>query len=433
MLRDAYRSVFVVGLAVGLTAGVGCTSTPEPSPGTGGSTTSGGSGGNGGVAGTPGAGLGGNGGVAGTPGGSGAGAGGATGGAPTGGSAGTPSAGAGQGGVAGTPAAGSGGVAGTPPAVGGTPGAGAGGTAGESAGSAGSAGNAGGAGGAPVTLTEPILRNGNYVLEFGNLYFEVAPAGARVMDVHLTGGTNLLRTGRAMPPNMDDDNYGSTFWTAPQSVWNWPPDAEVDRSDYTATVASPSVTLVGPSSATLGASVTKKFTADLVKGTVNAEYTIIATAAGKSFAPWEITRVAQRGITFWPTGGAPTGTSLPPTTTGAGCTWHQAPSTPPGTDQKLFADGTGGWLAWVDGDTLIVKKFPDIQASQAAPAEAEIELYVSGTAPYMELEQQGAYQAVAMGANIVWTVTWYVVKLPAGLTASVGSQPLVDYVTSLIQ
>jgi len=432
MLRDAYRSVFLVGLAVGLTSGVGCTSTDPPSPGSGGSTTSGGSGGSGGVGGTPGAGTGGSGGVAGTPGGSGAGAGGATGGATTGGSAGTPSAGAGQGGVAGTPAAGTGGVAGTPPSVGGTPGAGTGGTAGDTAGSAGSAGSAG-AGGMPATLVEPILRNGNYVLEFGNLFFEVAPAGARVMDVHLTGGTNLLRTGRSMPPNMDDDNYGSTFWTAPQSVWNWPPVAEIDRSAYTATVASPSVTLVGPASTTLGASVTKKFTANLAAGTISAEYTIIATAAGNSFAPWEITRVAQRGITFWPTGSAPTGTAMPPTTTGAGCTWHQAPSAPPGSDQKLFANGTGGWLAWVDGDTMIVKKFPDIMTSQAAPAEEEIELYVSGTSPYMELEQQGAYQALAMGANITWTVTWYVVKLPTGLTPTVGSQPLVDYVTSLIQ
>jgi len=431
MLPDAFRGLFVGGLLVGLTTGVGCTSKEEPTPGTGGSTTSGGSGGSGGTPGN--GGTGGTGGVGGTPG---AGTGGATGGAPTGGSAGTPIAGTGQGGAsAGTPSAGGvGGSAGTPSAVGGTPGAGTGGAAGDTAGSAGSAGAAGGGtGGAPATLVEPILRNGNYVLEFGNLYFEVAPAGARIMDVHLTGGMNLLRTGRMSPPNMDDDNYGSTFWTAPQSVWNWPPIAEIDRSDYTATVASPSVTLVGPSSATLGASVTKKFTADLAKGVVNAEYTIIATAAGKSFAPWEITRVAQRGITFWPTGGAPTGTAMPPTMTGAGCTWHTAPTAPPGTDQKLFADGAGGWLAYVDGDTLIVKKFPDITAAQAAPAEGEIELYVSGTSPYMELEQQGAYGAVAMGASVTWTVTWYVVKLPAGLTPSVGSQPLVDYVQSLIQ
>ena len=79
------------------------------------------------------------------------------------------------------------------------------------------------------------------------------------------------------------------------------------------------------------------------------------------------------------------------------------------------------------------EKAREPQFEEAAPAEAEIELYVSGTSPYMELEQQGAYWALAMGASVSWTVTWYVVKLPAGLTPSVGSQPLVDYVQSLIQ
>jgi hypothetical protein len=427
MHLDAWRSLFVGLVGVSLFTGVGCSSKEQPeTPGTGGSTTTGGSGGIGGAGGTPGGGAP-TGGVGGTPGGG-------TGGVLAG-AGGTP--GAGFGGVAGTPGvggAGFGGVAGTPASGGaGASGAGTSGDAGSAGAAAGSAGSAGDGGGAPATLVEPIERNGNYVLEFGDLYFEVSPLGARVMDLHLAGGTNLLRTGRATPPNMDDDNYGSTFWTAPQSVWSWPPPAEIDRSSYTATVAAPSITFVGTSNATIGASVTKKFTADLANGVINAEYTIIATAAGKSFAPWEITRFAQRGLTFWPTGSAPTGTSLPPTTTGAGCTWHESPSTPPGTDQKLFADGTGGWLAHVDGDTVVVKKFPDIMASEAAPEEAEIEVYVNGTSPYIEMEQQGAYQAVAMGASLTWTVTWIVRKLPSGLTPTAGSQELVNFVQSLIQ
>ena len=290
----------------------------------------------------------------------------------------------------------------------------------------------------PAMLIEPIERNGNYVLEFGDIYFEVnAAVGARIVDLHLKGATNSMNllTGSTV----NDVNYGSTFWPSPQD-WAWPPTTsitEINNGAYAATVASPSVTMVGETNATTGLSVTKKFTADLAKSAIVIDYTMTASMAGKSFAPWEITRVFKRGISFYPTGTAPgvAGAGFPiiPTTTGAGCTWHEAP-TAAGEDQKIHADGgVGGWLAHVDGDVLLVKKFTDIPVAQQAPDEGEIEISVAGMQNYIELEQQGAYAPIAMGESKTWTVTWYVRKLPAGLTATVGNQMLVDYVTSLIQ
>jgi hypothetical protein len=245
---------------------------------------------------------------------------------------------------------------------------------------------------------------------------------------------NLLTLQNVDPNGL---NYGSTFWPSPQS-WAWPPTTsipQINDQPYTATIEGNSVLFVGQNAATVGASVMKRFIAELPRGVVAAEYALVATAAGKMFAPWEITRVYKRGLTFWPTGTAPrAGTQFPiaPTTTDFGCTWHQAP-TANGTDQKLFANGTGGWLAHVDGDVVIVKKFPDIMASQAAPNEDEIEVYVAGMANYIEVEQQGAYQAVAMGSMLTWQVTWIVRRLPAGVTATVGNQQLVSFVQSLVQ
>jgi hypothetical protein len=202
-------------------------------------------------------------------------------------------------------------------------------------------------------------------------------------------------------------------------------------------VASPSFTLTGAANATVGMSVTKKFTADLAKNAVVIDYTMTATAAGKSFAPWEITRVFKRGLTFYPTGtGGPTaaGTFMAvPTTSGAGCTWHEAPATGPAEDQKLNADGSGGWLAHADGDSVIIKKFADLPSGMAATGEAEIQIYVSSTQNYIEVEQQGAFKAVDMGMSETWTVTWFVRKLPSGVTATVGSQALVDFVNSVVQ
>jgi hypothetical protein len=311
---------------------------------------------------------------------------------------------------------GSGGVAG---ATGGAP---VGGTAG--------VGGTSGASGGGATLVEPILRGSNYVLEFGDVYFEVSPTGARVVNVHLTGGQNLLTDS-----TINAINYGSTFWTSPQAAWNWPPVVEIDSAAYTPSVAGPSVSFLGPPATRVPARVAKTFTADLARVAVVADYAVQATGAGQSFAPWEITRVFKRGITFWPTGTAPRAIgnmALAPTTDAAGCTWHEAP-TANGADQKLFANASAGWLAHVDGDVVIVKKFPDIMPSQAAPNEDEIEVYVSGAQNYIEVEQQGAYVPVAMGTDFHWTVTWFVRRLPSGVTATVGNQQLVSFVQSLVQ
>jgi hypothetical protein len=378
---------------------------PEPGDGDGGSGGSAGAGANGGVAPTGGAGA--NGGVAGSV---------APGGTGSGGVSGAATGGVATGGVSGAN------TGGAPGGVGGTPGTGG----------AGGVGGTSGTSGGGATLVEPILRGSNYVLEFGDLYFEVSPTGARVVNVHLTGGQNLLTDS-----TINAINYGSTFWTSPQAAWNpnWPPVPEIDSGAYTPTVASPAVSFLGPAATRIPARVAKTFTADLQRVAVVAEYAVQATGAGQSFAPWEITRVFKRGITFWPTGTAPRAIgsmALPPTMDAAGCTWHQAP-TANGADQKLFANASAGWLAHVDGDIVIVKKFPDIMPSQAAPNEDEIEVYVSGAQNYIEVEQQGAYQAVAMGEDFRWTVTWFVRRLPAGVTATVGNQQLVSFVQSLVQ
>lgn len=282
-------------------------------------------------------------------------------------------------------------------------------------------------------LVEPIERSGKLVLEFGDIFFEVDPTvGGRVTSFRFAG-TELL-TGTAA----NATNYGSTFWTSPQATWNWPPPTAIDSDPYAPTVASPSVTLAGSPVATggiAGVSVSKKFTANVAAQTVLAEYTI-TSASGGAIAPWEITRAFPGGLTFYPTGtGAPTSGSfaLPVTTTGAGCTWFQYVEAEVTADQKLFADGAGGWLAHVMGDIVLVKKFADVPAGAAATGEAEIELFVAASHTYIEVEQQGAVQTLPAGGSLTWPVTWIARRLPAGLTPAAGSQPLVDFVQSLVQ
>jgi hypothetical protein len=274
------------------------------------------------------------------------------------------------------------------------------------------------------------LANGDYRLALDSLEFQVAAAGARVVDVHLPGGANLL-TGAAV----NTTNFGSTFWTSPQSAWGWPPPPEFDTAAFKVGGDDASLVFTGPPGTEVQAALGKTFTAAGM-ATVRIDYRITAAGADGRFAPWEITRVFPGGLTFFPTGAdqprAGGGFALPPVQTAAGCTWYQHPGTPPGADQKLLADGAGGWLAQVSGNVLLVKQFADVPYGQAAPGEAEIEIFAHGQGDYVEIEEQGAYQALPKGQTLTWPVTWIVRQLPDGLDATAGSPDLVALVQSLV-
>jgi hypothetical protein len=123
-------------------------------------------------------------------------------------------------------------------------------------------------------------------------------------------------------------------------------------------------------------------------------------------------------------------TSQLPVVMMGGTTWYQHEPSKVGMGQKFSGDGTEGWLAHVAGDAILVKTFEDIAPAMQAPApEAEIALYAA--AGYVELEPQGRYGELMPNQSVRWTVRWHVRKLQAGLTVSVGSQPLVDYARSI--
>ena len=67
-------------------------------------------------------------------------------------------------------------------------------------------------------------------------------------------------------------------------------------------------------------------------------------------------------------------------------------------DIKLFTDARG-WLAHAHSSTLFLRKFPDLTLDQAAPRQAEVEMYFDADRDYIELENQGAYVTLAAGAE----------------------------------
>jgi hypothetical protein len=306
------------------------------------------------------------------------------------------------------------------------------GTAGKSAAGHGNEAGAQGFGGTPqmLTLKQPIERgDGALVLEFGSTYFEVEPAnGARISSLRQAGVELLTQTGASNYA----DAVGSTFWPSPQT-WPWPPPVEIDSGAYAVSVdPSGIITLQGEANSDTSLRVGKTFAADLRREALRLEYSMTNTGvAPVQWAPWEITRMPATGLAFWPTGGEPFGAQPMVSQAVAGHTWCDPTKTEG--EAKLFADGAGGYLAYLVGDRLLVKKFADQPPSAIAPNEAEIELYVNPDHSYVEVEQQGAYSSIAPGQTVRWQVSWYVRKLPAGVVPSIGNPDLIAFVAETLE
>lgn len=306
---------------------------------------------------------------------------------------------------------------------------------GDSAGGGPPAGGNAGAGGSMSAMWTTDA--GKYSLSLGSTYLELDPAnGARMTALRVGGptGPNLLADASVTG---QDDNWGSTFWPSPQN-WAWPPtdsgsiDA-INTLPYAAVLSGDTLTLTGEVNSTAPmVSVTKKFSPDLVKLAIVIDYTMTNGGATPVIvAPWEITRVASGGLTFYAEASEPVvhdpNMVLPPTTSTDGVRWYQHdPSVIEPT--KFFADGKG-WIAHAAGDLLLIKSFPDLRPEDSPTGEAEIEIFAAPK--YVEVENQGAVRTLASGESLHWTVHWYARKLPT--PAVVGSADLVAYVQNQIK
>jgi len=278
----------------------------------------------------------------------------------------------------------------------------------------------------------PAVNGTVHTFTLGDTVFAVdAAKGGRIVTFSLAGH-NVLTSAK----NSQDLNWGSTFWPSPQTAWNWPPPAEIDSGGYTASVAGSTLSLSSATSGALGLAATKKFSIDRAAGVVSIEYGLVNHGAQPvSVAPWEITRVAAAGLTFFPMGdGAPSKGSqdLLNLQISGGVAWFAYDVQSITNEQKVFADGHEGWIAHVDGDLLLVKAFTDTPAAQAAPGEAEIELYTDAAHTYIEVENQGAYVSVAPGTTSLWTVRWFLRKLDPSVSVQVGSADLLSTVRALV-
>lgn len=261
-----------------------------------------------------------------------------------------------------------------------------------------------------------------YCYSDSNISIAVDPSiGARITSFKIEGTEQLHTTG---------EMSGSTFWPAPQSVWNWPPPEEIDSRQYRV-VANEGSRLILESSrdSRTGFQVRKEFTGD-GEGLITITYTTInRNSSTETAAPWEITRVPPYGLSFFPEGETYTGSSTLTPTLEDRIVWFRHGGEH---DQKLFRDGSERWIAHLNNSFVLIKRYQtDIPISSFAPGESEIEIY--SAAGYVEIEQQGAYEPLAPGESLSWSVEWSGTRLPSGIPGQMGSGDLVEHVRSLVE
>ena len=255
-------------------------------------------------------------------------------------------------------------------------------------------------------------RQSSKKLKAGDATMTIYPAkGGKIMSLKYKGQEVISQ--QKMP-----ESFGSTFWTSPQKEWNWPPVQEFDKMPYQVEEQGGHLVMTSEVSQKLKYRVRKEFATDEKDNAFVVTYSIINESDEvRQVAPWEITRVENKdGVIFFdaPLDGI-TPAGLMPFKAEHGAVWYQTDEA--GENRKVNADGKG-WLAYYNNGLLLVKKFNDLPSpsraslkGEAAPGEAEIQVYVNRGKTYIELESQGAYTTLKPHEQLSWTVRWYLLPV----------------------
>ena len=256
----------------------------------------------------------------------------------------------------------------------------------------------------PPQFKMPKMPEENHTLTVGNLTMTINAAyGARITSFKY-GDQEIISQ---IPFPLAS---GSTFWTSPQAEWNWPPVREHDSLPYTVEEKDGHLVMTSQLSSAIPMRIIKDFSADKKKEAFVVSYTLVNEGdVERSVAPWEITRVPGSGLIFFD---APvediTPAGLLNFTSKKGLAWYAFDEA--SENRKVNADGKG-WYAFTDNGLLMIKEFEDLDPSQPAPAEAEVQVYVNQGKSWIELECQGAYVSLKPGESLTWTVKWYLMPL----------------------
>lgn len=250
--------------------------------------------------------------------------------------------------------------------------------------------------------------------------------GARIVSLKYYGKELLSQS------TVNEENFGSTFWTSPQEDWGWPPINAFDKMPYTLNMNGSELQFYSEPDEKTGFQVAKYFKLGAIDSSFIITYVIKnITDADKSVAAWEVTRRIAGGISFFPASpdsAVMKKSTLPGVSVKDGIVWFDYDSSKIVSDCKLFALASEGWLANVKDSVLFLKTFTDIPDSQLPPGQGEIEIYANKEKQYIELENHGEYTSLFPGDSLTYKMKWIIKTIPKNIDKSAGSEELVNWV-----
>lgn len=275
------------------------------------------------------------------------------------------------------------------------------------------------------------LADGRLHLVSGSVSLEVDPrVGARIVS---------LRCGEAealSQPNAHPDNYGSTFWDAPQSAWGWPPRTVLDAAPYAAAVERGAAVFRSAVDPVCGLRFCKYFAPLSASPGFAIRYRIENRGdRALRVAPWEVTRVPG-GLSFYPAADADglPASALDLVQGADGFAWYAFDREQLAVGRKHFGAPREGWLAHVTPERLLfVKQFGLLAPALCAEGHAPIEIWGQDGGVYVELENHGASVLLAPGEWLDYTVSWLLCPLPPAMEVRVGNPALPRLVAAMLQ
>lgn len=274
-----------------------------------------------------------------------------------------------------------------------------------------------------ATLLSAAAQSPDLELSYAGLRATISPQRAGRLTSLTFRGHEVLT-----PPSVDPVTFGNSFWTVPQSVWNWPPPVALDAAPYRLVeYSSTRLVLDGPADTLTGFQLRKEYRLNPADTslTVAATYRNVNRVPRRT-AAWEISRSPKGGTLLVPFGSVRNsmGFDAVRRLEKEGILWLDLPAEPHPKGRKLNLDTRAGWLAYVREGYAFIKLFPNVPADSLHPGEGDAEVYLDNDLNYLELEEQGAFQTVPPGGSFRWESRWLVRKLPEGLNVGLGSVEL---------
>jgi len=280
---------------------------------------------------------------------------------------------------------------------------------------------------------QPNQVNGFYTVNVKNISITVdANIGARIISFKIDG--NELLSSK----EINRGNYGSSLWLSPENKWNG--QGALDAGSYTVDLFDKeNMRFTSKADSTRGFIFVKQFFANPADTSVVIKYSITnISSKAQEVAPWEVTRVRTGGLAMFPKGklgDVPIKNKvypLPAILDIDDIIWYPYDSSVK-SSQKVFMNGSEGWIAYIYERAIFIKLFPVIEPSLSAPGEKNVEMYINRDNAYQELENQGAYQKLSPGQSLTYEVRWFAKQLPNGLKVDAGNPELPKFIRKIIR